>query len=128
MPGVMPLQRALQILHMCSIPEAHLNRPRSNRPVSLPATRRAMRFSIGTRLPVLPAREQEPLRRLRLQLIDIHQQLERSNRRNRLLLENALDFVRFSLDALTTAALQPARYGTNLAQIAAPSFYIDSKA
>ncbi len=76
----------------------------------------------------LPTREQESLRDLRADLLKLHQQLEIVQARNRRLLDNALEFVRFSLETLTTAALQPARYGTNLARIAAPTFYIDSKA
>lgn len=79
-------------------------------------------------LPALPAREQDALSQLRVQLLETHGQLEVLNRRNRDLLETSLDIVRYSLDALTSAALQPARYGTNIARIAAPAFYIDSKA
>jgi hypothetical protein len=76
----------------------------------------------------LPAREQEPLKRLRLELLTTQETLARLNARNRRLLDNALEYARFSLELLTAAALQPARYGTNLASLAAPTFYIDSKA
>ena len=76
----------------------------------------------------LPDREQESLRKLRTELLAVNQQLESMQTRNRSLLENALDYVRFSLDLLTEAALQPARYGANLTRISAPTFYIDSKA
>jgi hypothetical protein len=79
-------------------------------------------------LPGLPAREQQALEQLRLQLLEVHSGLDRVHARNRYLLENALDYVRFSLEALTSAALQPARYGTNLTRVTAPAFYIDSKA
>ena len=79
-------------------------------------------------MPRCPTREQESLRDLRADLLKLHQQLEIVQARNRRLLDNALEFVRFSLETLTTAALQPARYGTNLKRIAAPTFYIDSKA
>jgi hypothetical protein len=79
-------------------------------------------------LPLLPAREQEPLKRLRSELLTMQETLARLNARNRRLLDNALEYVRFSLELLTSAALQPARYGTNLASVAAPTFYIDSKA
>lgn len=76
----------------------------------------------------LPENDQRALGDLRLQLLAIQGQLETGNVRNRLLLDRALDFVRFSLELLTSAALQPARYGTNLATLATPAFYIDSKA
>ena len=58
----------------------------------------------------------------------MHQQLEIVQARNRRLIDNALEYARFSLELLTEAALQPARYGANLARISAPTFYIDSKA
>lgn len=76
----------------------------------------------------LPVREQEGLLALRADLLRLHQQLEIVQARNRRLLDNALEYVRFSLDVLTSAALQPARYGANLKRLTAPTFYIDSKA
>ncbi len=79
-------------------------------------------------LPLLPTREQEPLNRLRLQILETATRLNAQNERNRVLLDNAIDIVRFTLDLVTTTALRPARYGTNLAALAAPTFYIDSKA
>lgn len=79
-------------------------------------------------LPALPTRDQEALAKLRLELLEVHRQLENQNTRNRLLLNNALAFVKFSLNAVTTAVLKPARYGANLVRLSAPSFYIDSKA
>lgn len=79
-------------------------------------------------LPSLPAREQTELSGLRAELLACHQQLEIVQARNRRLIDNALEYARFSLELLTNAALQPARYGANLARIAAPTFYIDSKA
>ena len=79
-------------------------------------------------LKALPPQQATALSHLRARLLDTQAQLVQLNARNRLLLDNMLADVRFSLEALTTAALQPARYGTNLTQIAAPAFYIDSKA
>ncbi len=79
-------------------------------------------------LPRLSPREREALDRLRRHLLETQARLEELNARNRRLLEIALEYVRFSLELLTTAALQPARYGTNLASVATPAFYIDSKA
>ena len=79
-------------------------------------------------LPALPIPHQAELRALRAELLALHQQLEIAQARNRRLIDNALEYVRFSLDLLTDAALQPARYGANLARLSAPTFYIDSKA
>jgi flagellar biosynthesis/type III secretory pathway chaperone len=79
-------------------------------------------------LPALPAVDAAPLELLRRRILDTERRMELVNQRNARLLENQLDFVKFSLHALTSAALRPARYGVNLAQLAAPSFYIDSKA
>jgi hypothetical protein len=77
---------------------------------------------------ILPVREQSDLRRLRADLLALHQQMEIVQARNRRLIDSALEYARFSLELLTGAALQPARYGTNLARLYAPTFYIDSKA
>jgi flagellar biosynthesis/type III secretory pathway chaperone len=79
-------------------------------------------------LSALPPAEAMALETLRRRILETEQEMEIVNTRNGRLLENALDFTKFSLDLLTSAALKPARYGTNLAHLAAPSFYIDSKA
>lgn len=79
-------------------------------------------------VPHLPKSEQGALLKLRQQFLETQKHLEMLNARNRLLLENAMEYVRFSLDLLTTAVLQPARYGTNIASISTPTFYVDSKA
>lgn len=84
--------------------------------------------TLSVLLGAMPEREREPFVRLRKELLDVQDRLDRIYKRNRLLLENALEYVRFSLELLTTATLMPARYGTNLASIDAPAFYIDSKA
>lgn len=76
----------------------------------------------------LPTRERTLLGQLRLQLLETQVYLDKLTTRNRMLLENAMEYVRFSLHALTEAALSPARYGTNLAAINTPTYYIDSKA
>src|SRR5262249_34923624 len=81
--------------------------------------------TLNSLLATLPVHDQETLSQLRVHLLEIQGRLDLLNARNRQLLENALDYVRFSLDAITTAALQPARYGTNLAQLSTPAFYID---
>jgi hypothetical protein len=79
-------------------------------------------------MPGLPAYEQGKLEQLRTQLLAIHGDIKRVHARNRVLLESALNYVRFSLEVLTSTALQPARYGANLTRIAAPAFYIDRRA
>jgi flagellar biosynthesis/type III secretory pathway chaperone len=79
-------------------------------------------------LPGLPARDQDALQRLRTQLLETAGRLKMIDRRNRVLLEEAMHFIRFSLDTLTQAALQPPRYGSNMAVISTPAFYVDSKA
>ena len=72
----------------------------------------------------MPDRE---LKTLRAQLLSVHQQLEAVQTRNRRLLDNALAYVRYSMELLTEIALRPARYGYNLNRISAPCFYLDSR-
>jgi hypothetical protein len=72
--------------------------------------------------------DQEALLALRKELIRVHDEITSVHERNRLLLRNGLNYIVFSLRLLTAAALQPARYGTNLNEVVTPSFYIDSKA
>lgn len=79
-------------------------------------------------MPHLPNNDRNALTAIRAEMMHIRENLELLQQQNRMLLTNAVHIVEFSLFALTEAALQPARYGTNLAQIAAPSFYVDSKA
>jgi hypothetical protein len=79
-------------------------------------------------LPHLPEREAESLDWLRRQIIESGTRIGAMNEKNRRLLDVALDVSRNSIDIITSAALQPARYGTNLAAMATPTFYVDSKA
>lgn len=79
-------------------------------------------------LPALSPVDAQALAGLRARILETSRRADSLNRSNARLLENALEFVKFNLQALTSAALKPARYGVNLAQLAAPSFYIDSKA
>ena len=79
-------------------------------------------------VPVLSSTDVIALTTLRAQIVAVQSRTETQNRCNARLLENALGFVKFNLEALTTAALRPARYGVNLARLEAPSFYVDSKA
>lgn len=78
-------------------------------------------------LPLLSLRDRNTLGQIRAQILETQERLTQSNQRNRLLLETALDCTRFNLEAITSAVLQPAPYGTNLASLDAPTFYVDSK-
>ncbi len=84
--------------------------------------------TLKTLLGALLPGEAAQLIALRSQILDVNRRLERINASNARLLRNALGYVQFNLNALTSAALKPAKYGVNLAQISAPSFYVDSKA
>ena len=79
-------------------------------------------------LPELAPSDAIALATLRTQILATQRRMESQNHCNAQLLENALGFVKFNLEALTTAALRPARYGVNMARLEAPSFYVDSKA
>lgn len=76
----------------------------------------------------LPVEEAKRLLATRRQILAVDHQIQSVNERNRPLLENALDFVQFTIHALTGLALKPARYGANPNAVAAPTFYIDRKA
>ena len=84
--------------------------------------------TLSSLLPLVSPSDAVALAILRTQIMAIHRRMESQNKCNAQLLDNALGFVKFNLEALTTAALKPARYGVNMAQLSAPSFYIDSKA
>jgi flagellar biosynthesis/type III secretory pathway chaperone len=79
-------------------------------------------------LPRIPREDAVALASLRSEILKTQRRMDRINRSNAMLLENAMEFVRFSLNAITSAALKPARYGVNMARLSAPAFYIDSKA
>jgi hypothetical protein len=79
-------------------------------------------------LPHLPVVERDGLSRLRVQILETQSTLDALTVRNRSLLDCVLEYVRFSLRMLSEATLTPARYGTNLAAISTPTFYVDSKA
>lgn len=79
-------------------------------------------------LSALPASERAALSQLRSQILETQAQLDRLTARNKNLINCVLEYIRFSLSMLSEAALSPARYGTNLAAVSTPTFYIDSKA
>ena len=78
-------------------------------------------------LPRLSSRDSETLERLRTDLKHVLGQLETVQHRNLELLENAQEYVRFSLELITGTMLQPARYGSNVHAVVAPAFYVDSR-
>jgi hypothetical protein len=84
--------------------------------------------TLSSLLPAFPPAEAKALDMLRGQIVETEQQMQTLNRSCAILLDNALDCVKFGLEAITSAALKPARYGVNLAQLSRPSFYIDSRA
>lgn len=84
--------------------------------------------TLTTLLPMLAPSDAIALAALRTQILATQRRMESQNQCNAQLLENALGFVKFNLEALTTAALRPAKYGVNMARLEAPSFYVDSKA
>jgi len=75
----------------------------------------------------LPLPEARQLIALRGEILRVEQEIQAVNARNRVLLQNALEFVEVSLYALTQLALRPARYGTNPDALAAPTFYVDQR-
>jgi hypothetical protein len=80
---------------------------------------------IALHLPLLDARR---LLALRTEILSVEARIREASERNRALIQNALDFVQFSLQAITGAALKPSRYGVNPNALAAPTFYLDHKA
>lgn len=76
----------------------------------------------------LPASERMLLQRLAGQLIGIHAGLERRHQRNRMLLENGLAFVQFSLSALMSAASRQAAAAGFDADQSTPSLIYDQRA
>jgi hypothetical protein len=76
----------------------------------------------------LPLPDAHRLLALRTEILAVEERLREAGERNRALIQNALDFVQFSLQALTGAALKPAKYGMNPNALAAPIFYLDHKA
>jgi hypothetical protein len=84
--------------------------------------------TLSSLLPAFPPAEAKALELLRGQILETERRMQVLNRSSAILLDNALGCVKFGLETLTSAALKPARYGVNLAQLSRPSFYIDSRA
>ena len=99
-------------------------------------TLREMATALGISSPIklpaliqsLPARDRSELAALRSQLLAVHRRIEIVQACNQRLLDNALEYVRYSLELLTDEAIRLPRYGYNLTRISAPAFFIDSRA
>ncbi len=78
-------------------------------------------------LPRLGPRDQEVLGALRRDLKEVLESLEAVKGRNLLLLQNAQEYVRFSLELITGTMLQPSGYGANVHAVVSPTFYVDSR-
>jgi hypothetical protein len=76
----------------------------------------------------LPPSDAAPLRAVAREIRAIDAELRENMEQNRNLLQNALEFIEFSLNAITNAALRPSGYGSNRAAAIAPTFYIDRRA
>lgn len=84
--------------------------------------------SLSELIAMLPENEQMALQCMRQELLAKLEALRLLNERNRTLLEDGMRFVQEALDKLATAVVRPASYGTNLATVTAPAFFVDSKA
>jgi hypothetical protein len=76
----------------------------------------------------LPLSEARGVLGLRMSILENHAKIKETNERNRLLAENALAWVRASLDAIRECAFKPARYGTNPNTITPAVLYINQTA
>lgn len=108
----------------------------TQRDASLRALAGALGFQVDAEIPLpplselalrLPLAEAHKLLTLRSRILSLQQKMEAVTARNRALLENALDYVQFSITALTTLALRPAPYGPNVHAVVTPIFYVDQR-
>jgi len=76
----------------------------------------------------LPLSEARGVLGLRMSIHENHEKIRETNERNRLLAENALAWVRASLDAIRECAFKPARYGTNPNTVTPAILYINQTA
>ena len=79
-------------------------------------------------IPHLPTQEQRLFGQIRRELLKAQEELKRIKEQNLSLLQNALDFVQFSMESITRTLFKPNRYGTNLVALAAPALLLDSRA
>lgn len=77
---------------------------------------------------LLPQVDAARLLGFREQLVAVERDLAAVTARNRMLLENAQEIARTSLDLLVRAAMARPKYGTNPASFQAPTLYLDQKA
>lgn len=79
-------------------------------------------------IPRLPLQEQRLFSQIRSELLKAQAELKRIKEQNLRLLQNAIEFVQFSMESITRTVFKPSRYGTNLAALAAPALLLDSRA
>jgi hypothetical protein len=77
---------------------------------------------------MLVASDARRLMILRDGLLDVQRKLQTVTTRNRLLLSNAQDITRMSLDLLVRVAMAPPRYGASTVPMRAPTLYLDQRA
>jgi hypothetical protein len=83
--------------------------------------------SLSQVLRLLPAVETRSILTFRAELLRVEKAVQSAMARNRPLLENALEMIRITMEAMTRAATKTSRYGGGSA-MSAPTFYIDQKA
>jgi hypothetical protein len=84
--------------------------------------------SLSDLLPALGAAEAQKLTATRDEILAVHRALDEINEKNHPLIENALETLRLTMDAMNQILIQPARYGTNPVSVTRPAFYIDRQA
>lgn len=75
----------------------------------------------------LSSSEARRLSVIRDNIIKTNIELKTVNERNRVLLQNAVEYVRYTMQYLSNAALQPAKYGINPNALIKPVFYLDQR-
>jgi hypothetical protein len=76
----------------------------------------------------IPPSDAATLRAVAREIRALDAELRANMEQNRTLLQNALEFIEFSLNAITSAAMQPLGYGANRAVAITPTFYLDQRA
>lgn len=72
--------------------------------------------------------ERTALRDIGRDLDRLHRQAAEQSAGNSALIECRLEYIQFSIDALTAVALKPTAYGAARMSMAAPTFYVDQRA
>jgi|GEM_PF-3320275 hypothetical protein len=71
--------------------------------------------------------EAKRLGAIREDILKTNTELRAMNERNRALLQNAIEYVRYTMQYLSNAALQPAKYGINPNALIKPVFFLDQR-